>query len=606
MDTAPYARLQGDAEDDASPKRLEWAGVGVIAGRKRRVILSEASGTAKAGRTLALLGPSGAGKTTLLQCLAGRIEPDAGSVRLVVAGGSTRAARAVFVEQDDVFCPELTAREHLRFRAGLAIWKNSESRAANAKAADARASELLATFGLEAVGDHPRVGAGADDRALGGARGLSGGERKRLAVALEVVGSPKVIFADEPTSGLDSQLAASVVRTLSNLAAKGDAIVVFSIHQPSQRCFDLCDDLVVLAHGKTLYAGPSANAIRALAPPTEILALPPAEAILEVAARDVPTTSPELKKAPRRFRTARAPAPRTPFYARALALAHRGVVTQLRRWPLIVAQFATCAVFAYLIGMLYKGDGVPRIDQKGVENINGYLFMLCTGTLFSSLFPPLQLFFRGLALARREAASGAYGLTLSVFAMQLADVVLQQSLPCVFVSVTYRLIDPRHGMEGRLGAFLLVAQAIAFAGASLGYLVACLSPDSEFATVVAPLFVFPMILLGGLYANVGAIPAGARWINKVNPINYGFQAVSVAQWRDYGDIGGFPPVFETGKDVLEFFSLAQRSYASNYYRLLAVGLCLRAAVFVAVALTAGRRGVLHVATESEAAANPLV
>jgi len=95
MDTAPYARLQGDAEDDASPKRLEWAGVGVIAGRKRRVILSEASGTAKAGRTLALLGPSGAGKTTLLQCLAGRIEPDAGSVRLVVAGGSTRLSSTV-------------------------------------------------------------------------------------------------------------------------------------------------------------------------------------------------------------------------------------------------------------------------------------------------------------------------------------------------------------------------------------------------------------------------------------------------------------------------------------------------------------------------------
>jgi hypothetical protein len=152
---------------------------------------------------------------------------------------------------------------------------------------------------------------------------------------------------------------------------------------------------------------------------------------------------------------------------------------------LIVAQFATCAVFASLIGMLYEGDGRPRIDQKGVENVNGYLFMLCTGTLFSSLFPPLQLFFRGLALARREAASGAYGLPLSVLAMQLADIVLQQALPCVFVSVTYRLIDPRHGLEQRLGAFLLVAQAVAFAGASLGYLIACLSPDSEFATVVA-------------------------------------------------------------------------------------------------------------------------
>jgi ABC-type multidrug transport system ATPase subunit len=465
-------------DDGAAPvKRLEWAGVGVVAGRKRR-ILSEAGGVAKAGRTLALLGPSGAGKTTLLRCLAGRAEPDAGSVRLVVSGGSTRAARAVFVEQEDVFCPELTAREHLRFRAGLALWRRDRTRAANGRAADARAEELLVTFGLETVADHPRVGAPADARALGGARGLSGGERKRLAVALEVVGAPRVVFADEPTSGLDSQLAASVVRTLARLA-KGGAIVVYSIHQPSQRCFDLCDDLVVLAHGKTLYAGPAADAVRTLAPPPDIVTLPPAEAILEVAARDVPAAAPPLVKAPRRFATARAPAPAAPFYARALALAHRGVVTQLRRWPLIVAQFATCAVFASLIGMLYEGDGRPRIDQKGVENVNGYLFMLCTGTLFSSLFPPLQFFFRGLALARREAASGAYGLPLSVLAMQLADIVLQQALPCVFVSVTYRLIDPRHGLEQRLGAFLLVAQAVAFAGASLGYLIACLSPDSE-------------------------------------------------------------------------------------------------------------------------------
>ena len=174
---------------------------------------------------------------------------------------STRAARAVFVEQEDVFCPELTAREHLRFRAGLALWRRDRSRAANAKEADRRAEELLETFGLETVADHPRVGAPADARALGGARGLSGGERKRLAVALEVVGAPRIVFADEPTSGLDSQLAASVVRTLARLA-KGGAVVVFSIHQPSQRCFDLCDDLVVLAHGKTLYTGPAADAVR--------------------------------------------------------------------------------------------------------------------------------------------------------------------------------------------------------------------------------------------------------------------------------------------------------------------------------------------------------
>ena len=93
---------------------------------------------------------------------------------------------------------------------------------------------------------------------------------------------------------------------------------------------------------------------------------------------------------------------------------------------------------------------------------------------------------------------------------------------------------------------------------------------------------------------------------QVNHINYGFQALSVAQWRDYGEVDGFPPVFATGKDVLAFFSLSQRSFESNLYRLLAVGICLRTAVFVAVALTAGRRGLLEVVTEAQATENPLV
>ena len=366
------------ADDGAAPVRLEWAGVGVVAGRKRRVILSEAGGVAKAGRTLALLGPSGAGKTTLLRCLAGRAAPDAGSVRLVVSGGSTRAARAVFVEQEDVFCPELTAREHLRFRAGSALWRRDRTRAANAHPRAAPVWKSTVCTVRRSWSRDLRFGNSrrppARRRARGrpgarGARGLSGGERKRLAVALEVVGAPRVVFADEPTSGLDSQLAASVVRTLAKLA-KGGAVVVFSIHQPSQRCFDLCDDLVVLAHGKTLYTGPAADAVRQLAPPPDIMTLPPAEAILEVAARDVPTAAPALVKAPRRFTTARAPSPAR-HSTRALALAHRGVVTQLRRWPLIVAQFATCAVFASLIGMLYEGDGGRASTRRASRTSTG-------------------------------------------------------------------------------------------------------------------------------------------------------------------------------------------------------------------------------------------
>ena len=178
-------------------------------------------------------------------------------------------------------------------------------------------------------------------------------------------------------------------------------------------------------------------------------------------------------------------------------------------------------------------------------------------------------------------------------------------MPLVFVTVCYRLIKPRHGLSSKYPEFLLVAEIQAFTGASLGYLVASLSPDAEVATLLAPIFVFPMILLGGLYANVGAIPVEARWINKVNPIYYAFQAISIAEWADYGDIGGFPKVFATGNDVLDFFSLHERSFEANLWRLGCVGLGLRSAVLLVLALAAGNPGLLPVVPEDAATANPV-
>ena len=188
----------------------------------------------------------------------------------------------------------------------------------------------------------------------------------------------------------------------------------------------------------------------------------------------------------------------------------------------------------------------------------------------------------------------------------LCDLFMQHALPLVFVSVCYSLIGPRHGRSSAYGRFVLVCELQAFAGASLGYFIATISPDSEVATVIAPLFMFPMILLGGLYANVGAIPPAARWINKINPIYYAFQAISLAEWKDYGDIGGFPPVFATGRDVLDFFSLDQRSFDANLWHLVGIGLAIRTAVFVATAAAGTRQGVVDVVAATAATtANPM-
>jgi ABC-type multidrug transport system ATPase subunit len=221
-------------------------------GQKRKLLDGSIRGRARPGRMLAIMGPSGAGKSTLLHALAGRIrdqkklslqgrrflngEPISGDSVLPIA----------FVEQEVTFFPHMTVRETLQFRVELKLGNKLKSQ----RARDARVEELLDLVGLQK----------AADTIVGNAkvRGISGGERKRLSIAVEMITSPSCIFLDEPTSGLDSTAATSLVRLLRKLADQGKTVVAV-IHQPSQHVFNQFDDLLLVSEGRQLYFGEVSN-----------------------------------------------------------------------------------------------------------------------------------------------------------------------------------------------------------------------------------------------------------------------------------------------------------------------------------------------------------
>ena len=552
--------------------------------------------------------------------MAGQRRAGRGQRPLAVSGGSTRAAGAVFVEQEDVFCRGTDgAGAPALPRGPRALAPRPEPR--RERQGDQTPERRCARdiFGLETVADHLRVGAPADARALGGARGLSGGGandsrwRLRRPVARPASSSPTSRRAGRfSIGGLRREHAGEAGQRWGNgvfSGSTGRRRGASPLRRPGR-----------VGARPPRADGPRPTRSGPLAPPPDIMTLPPAEAILEVAARAAPTAAPALVKAPRRFTTARRAspsgttpraragprAPRRRHAVKTVAL-DRGAVRDVCRLRLAHRHALRGRRRA-----AHRPEG--RRERQRVLVADEYRDALLVAV------PAVAALGRGLALARREAASGAHGPPLSVLAMQLADVVLQQALPCVFVSVTYRLIDPRHGLEQRLGAFLLVAQAVAFAGASLGYLIACLSPDSECRRPASssfddgsrrwrggrvahrPLFprsrdrcgaavclpddplgralrerwrdssggaldqqgVSPSQQLRRAFSSIYHTPSTrpARRTGQPDKLRLpGVQPGSVAGLRRHRRL----PRLRDGKDVLAFFSLAQRSFESNWH-----------------------------------------
>ncbi|CAJ1936582.1 unnamed protein product [Sphenostylis stenocarpa] len=213
--------------------------------KKETYLLHDISGQAIKGEIMAIMGPSGAGKSTFLDALAGRIAKGSleGSVKLDGKPITTSYMKMVssYVMQDDQLFPMLTVFETFMFAAEVRL-PPSISRGEKKK----RVHQLLDQLGLQSA-THTYIG---DE----GRRGVSGGERRRVSIGIDIIHKPSLLFLDEPTSGLDSTSAYSVVEKVKDIA-RGGSIVLMTIHQPSFRIQMLLDQITVLARGRLIYIG---------------------------------------------------------------------------------------------------------------------------------------------------------------------------------------------------------------------------------------------------------------------------------------------------------------------------------------------------------------
>lgn len=210
-------------------------------------VLSDISGNIRAGTLVGVMGGSGAGKSTFVNVLMGKQSHTGGRVLVNGVAGKMKDYKKIigYVPQDDIVLPELTVRENILHSGRIRLPKTW-----SAKDVNSHVDAVVDCLELSHVA-HSMVGTVAKPT-------ISGGQRKRVSIGMELAAAPQALFLDEPTSGLDATAAGSIMKTLKALSKLGISVIVI-IHQPRSEIFEMIDDLILLGNGHMIYQGPEAE-----------------------------------------------------------------------------------------------------------------------------------------------------------------------------------------------------------------------------------------------------------------------------------------------------------------------------------------------------------
>lgn len=573
-------------------------------------ILAGLSGNFSAGRLTALMGPSGSGKTTLMDVLAGR-KSGAGTIKGEILYGGAKAPTSIlkhlcgYVEQFDTLVGELTVEQMLMYTAEmklpLAMTRDQKM---------ARVKEVISMLKLEKC----------KDTVIGNAlqRGISGGQAKRVNVALSLITLPQVVFLDEPTSGLDSKMANEVCAILKDLV-KGGCTIVATIHSPTSFAFSMFDDLMMLAAGGAMVYAGEVSKVRAH---FEALSFPfPQEIgyslpdwLVEVTSG---TQSQELEDE-KAFGEAQPPdfaSLWTASESSSIYMAeHSKKVSQLKASPADLHQLpdagpgqmkALQTLLAYRMTTHYK-DGEflgPRIGDKvfmgllamslywdigasdevqALASTAGALFFFCAlcGYGAAAFVPSLTL---ERALFYRERADGLYW-AVTYYAAKF----IEESVLCAITSLLFSVIVFfAMSLQGSFIIFVLTYYLTAMTGIVLAYLVAAIAPNMEAANALLPTYVTTCLYFGGLLIVFDKIPDGWAWYSWTSFLRYAWGSMMLNQFKDTAT-GEAKVFYKDGVaiDILEFYGLDDGLMSDGSFCMAILGgLCMFFGILGALAVT---------------------
>lgn len=501
-------------------------------------LLTDQNGSCKS-KFFAIMGPSGCGKTTFLNMIAKRLDAykcgEENEVRLGGKPYTTHNLKALsgYVLADDVLFPHLTVRETLEYAAQLRM-------AAEIPYEDkiARVDQVINRLGLEQC-QFTRIGDSIH-------RGVSGGERKRVCIALELLNRPRVLLLDTPTSGLDSATSFSICHLLAEMARSGECTIIVSLNQPQIKIFHLFDELLFLNRGQVLYQGPPDLVIEAYAeagfplPP----AANPADHLLDVITplfqedydhidENIQILQPVLRKRQQENeksnkqnnveesleRDGHAPSWLSQFWL----LVKRCALSQFRDRHSLYLQFIQTVIIAVLVGTVFLDIGT---DQTSINKRQSVLFFCCINQGIFSALLAVNSYPADRSVVLRERAAGTYRVSAYFCAKAFVETIVQSVYPAIFSIIVYFLI----GFQAEAGKFFLfllfmeLCSHLAFSWA--------LVTSALCVTVGRSLSVLPLVfdiwrLFGGFFLSPAEVPTYFVWIDSVSYVKYTYVGISL-------------------------------------------------------------------------------
>uniref|UniRef100_A0A8C5DNV0 ATP-binding cassette sub-family G member 2-like n=1 Tax=Gouania willdenowi TaxID=441366 RepID=A0A8C5DNV0_GOUWI len=490
----------------------------------------------------AIMGATGSGKTSLLDVIAGRKDPAGLRQGHVLVDGehvtSDLRLNSAYVIQDDILMGTLTVKENLLFSANLRLDPEHHSPLDKHH----RVHSIIQDLGLSDCAD-TKIGTEF-------LRGVSGGERKRCSIGMELITSPSLLFLDEPTTGLDSNTANCIISLLHRLSRRGKT-VIFSIHQPRYSIFKQFDHLTLMHKGEVVYAGSSAHALdyfTALGYQIEAFNNP-ADFFMDITngeakspLRFITNKQEALESHIRLLRWTKLPhmlkgpfKKNTGLYCltcvfvwQMRVVCGRTVTNTLRNPQTSYAQLALNIFFALLVGLIYYQ--MPLTLPEALQNRSGAFFFLIINMVFGNL-SAVELFINERAIFIHENSSGYYRTSVYFLSKIFADLIPNRIIPIfVFSAIAYYMMGLKPAVEAFF-SFALIMSLVSLAGVGLAFLVSASVSSFAMANILIALpFVF-MMVFGGFLVNLNSMLSWLSWLKWISIFKYGLHATFINEMK---------------------------------------------------------------------------